>query len=154
MLGVFVYQMTLVPWTLSVRDPVTTSLGGGCSPLGAVYEIKVQGVSHVCGGGDRKCAPQRDVPVSYKASHPSECRLRRNVGRLSLSELFSLSCGASFLMFAIAFQFWEREREQGWATGERPGSAGYRVSRLALYLAIGLFILQTCWSLALYGPGF
>jgi hypothetical protein len=95
--------------------------------------------------------PQKNVPVSYDPSQPSKCRLQRNVGRLSLSELFFLSAGASFLSFAIAFWFWERECT--WSGNERPPSAGYRVSRLGFYLAATLFVLQACWAAWLSGSG-
>jgi hypothetical protein len=127
-----------VPWSLDRASPTVQSRGGMCDAAGAVYVIRVRETSYLCGGGDAKC-PTGEVAVAYDPRQPRHCRVRSNVDRPSLYELWALLFGAAWLCFAGAVACF---RGAEWSSAGAAQTRGYRGFYLALGVVLGAMVLS------------
>jgi hypothetical protein len=128
-----------VPWSLDRASPTAQSRGGMCDAAGAVYVIRVRESTYWCGGGDAKC-PTGDVMVAYDPRNPSHCRVRSNVDRPSLYELWALLFGVTWLCFAGVVASW---RGAEWLPAGASQGRSYRAFYLALGVTLGAMVLSS-----------
>lgn len=120
------YRLSLIPWDLDERAPVTVSVGKS----GYLYRIEVKGSEYECEGADTKRGNDRQTVVAYDANDPRRCRAARYLGRPSLRDLG----------FLLAGGFWSSLALVGLALGrEAPGmprGSFYRVARALFWVVL------------------
>ena len=150
-LVVFSYWMIQIPWQVTDASPTVVAYGGRCGGSGAVYFISVNGRHYECEGSDSKCPIHEEGPVAYDPRQPSDCRLAKNVRRLSRSQLNIVILGALILPYGFAFLAWD----SAWASRGQPSNCWplkYRVWRAIFFASIACMAVIALWSL-LEGSG-
>lgn len=79
--------------------------------FGTQYEIRVNGATFWCSGGDGQEERQRGARVVYDAQHPDRCRAQAVVGRLGIYEIVAALCSGTFVATGLAATvFWKNRQ--------------------------------------------
>lgn len=142
---VFSYWMIQIPWQVTDTSPTVVAYGGRCGGSGAVYFISVNGRHYECGGSDTKCPTHHEGPIAYDPRQPSNCRLAKNVRRLSRSQLNIVILGTLISPYGFAFLAWD----SAWASRGQSNSwpLKYRLWRTIFFASIACMAAFALWCI-------